>query len=96
MAKEASENNLKLRILNNQLKVGQHRREVINFLIKEKEKQLEVEEEKKIELERRKDIVKEINIDKDNFKKDRKDYVENMHKSHQRQMSVFIRSINLN
>lgn len=81
MAKEASENNLKLRILNNKLLVEQHKKE-------EKEKIAEKEEEVKKELERKKEIVKEIEKDRENFNRDRKLYIEKMHENHLKQVNV--------
>jgi hypothetical protein len=81
ISKEASENNLKLRILNNKMLVEQHKRE-------ENEKMLEKEEEILRELERKKEIVKEIQMDKDNFLNGKKSHIKKMHDEHLIQIKV--------
>ena len=49
---------------------------------------LEKQENMKIELERKKEIVKGIALDRENFGRDRKDYIESMRDNHLKQISV--------
>jgi len=50
---------------------------------------LEKQEEQRQEIERKKLIVKEIELQRENFGKDRKEYIDNMHNNHLKQISDY-------